>query len=149
MDVSIRRVAVPGELRDDVAAVLDELDDVCIGWSYPKRDRYWWLAIVGGYAVGFAGLEIWEDENTGFLCRAGVHPSYRGLRIQRRLIHARLRQARRLGLERCVTYTVADNPMSMNSLIRAGFRIYQPQHAWVGRNMIYFFKKTQTNQHVA
>ena len=105
-----------------------------------KPDRgHWWIAYAAdGKPVAFAGLVRsikWTD--TGYLCRAGVLDGYTGHGLQKRLIVARIKQARKLGWNWCITDTT-NNPASANSLINAGFKIYTPGQPWSFRNAIYW-----------
>lgn len=105
-----------------------------------KPDRgHWWIAYAAdGKPVAFAGLVRsikWTD--TGYLCRAGVLDGYTGHGLQKRLIVARTKQARKLGWNWCITDTT-NNPASANSLINAGFKIYTPGQPWSFRNAIYW-----------
>lgn len=111
-----------------------------------KTDRgHWWIAYAeDGKPVGFAGIvrsTRWTD--TGYLCRAGVLDGFTGHGLQKRLIDARLRQAKKLGWNWCITDTT-DNPASSNSLISCGFRIYTPSNPWSFKNAIYW--KCKVNQ---
>lgn len=94
----------------------------------------WWVAEepAAGLLAGFAGMHFNHqgDPLTAYLCLAGVLPEYRGQGIQRRLIQARLRKARVLGLRRVVTDTIPDNPASINSLVSCGFRAFSPAVPW-------------------
>jgi GNAT superfamily N-acetyltransferase len=110
-----------------------------------KPDRgHWWIAYAAdGKPVAFAGLVRsikWTD--TGYLCRAGVLDDYTGHGLQKRLIIARVKQARKLGWNWCITDTT-NNPASANSLINAGFKIYTPGQPWSFRNAIYWKYKVQ------
>ena len=105
-----------------------------------KPDRgHWWIAYTeDGKPVDFAGIVRsikWTD--TGYLCRAGVLDGFTGHGLQKRLIYARLRQARKLGWAWVITDTT-NNPPSSNSLINAGFKIYKPRSPWGPRNAIYW-----------
>ena len=111
-----------------------------------KTDRgHWWIAYAeDGKPVGFAGIvrsTRWTD--TGYLCRAGVLDGFTGHGLQKRLIDARLRQAKKLGWNWCITDTT-DNPASSNSLISCGFKIYTPSNPWSFKNAIYW--KCKVNQ---
>ena len=111
-----------------------------------KTDRgHWWIAYAeDGKPVGFAGIvrsTRWTD--TGYLCRAGVLDGFTGHGLQKRLIDARLRQARKLGWNWCITDTT-DNPASSNSLISCGFKLYTPSNPWSFKNALYW--KYKVNQ---
>ena len=110
----------------------------------PTRGHWWIVYAECGKPVGFAGLVRsikWTD--TGYLCRAGVLDSFTGNGLQLRLIKARLAQAKKLGWNWCITDTT-NNPASSNSLINAGFKIYNPANKWSFRNAIYW--KYKVNQ---
>jgi GNAT superfamily N-acetyltransferase len=111
---------------------------------------YWWLVydrytlarrgFMPSNPMGFCGLTITLADNTmGYLKRAGVLKAYRGNGLQKRLITVREKKARRLGLTRMVTDTT-DNPSSANSLIRAGYKIFEPEERWAFKNSIYWRK---------
>ena len=111
-----------------------------------KTDRgHWWIAYAeDGKPVGFAGLvrsTRWSD--TGYFCRAGVLDGFTGHGLQKRLIKARLAQAKRLGWNWCITDTT-DNPASSNSLIACGFKLYTPANPWSFKNALYW--KYKVNQ---
>ena len=112
---------------------------------YEPTRGHWWIAYAEcGKPVAFAGLvrsTKWTD--TGYLCRAGVLDGFTGNGLQRRLIKARLAQAKRLGWNWCITDTT-NNPASSNSLNNAGFKIYTPANKWSFRNAIYW--KYKVNQ---
>lgn len=100
----------------------------------------WWIAYLDGEPVGFAVSEDYTKEIT-YLSRSGVLAKAAGLGIQKRLIKAREQHAKRQGKTLVITYTLIDNPKSVNSLIAKGYRLYQPQYAWVGRKVLYWQKK--------
>ena len=112
----------------------DELPDFEIGW--------WWIAYDEKKSpIGFAGLyPSVQWAKTGYLCRAGGVESARGKGVQKALIKARLRFARKLGYEWLVTDT-RRNPASSNALISCGFKLYEPSSPWGFRNSLYFRQK--------
>jgi GNAT superfamily N-acetyltransferase len=133
--MKLRRVALQ-KWRD----VLVDLHKQCFPSDHePDWGRGdWWLVFdPAGVPVAFAGgyrsVTGWY-----YLCRAGVLPRARGKGLQRRLIHARLRQGRKLGLPYAFTYTVFDNLESSNNLIRTGFRLYTPRWRWGGKRSLYW-----------
>jgi GNAT superfamily N-acetyltransferase len=136
--------------RDDLIELHDlTFFDPMIRPDLPRG--YWWLvydeASFGTYnrikphvAIGFCGLtHTLTDPNTGYLKRAGVLRDYRGQGLQRRMITVRERKARRLGLTTMLTDTT-DNPASANSLIRAGYKIFEPAYRWAFNHSIYWKK---------
>lgn len=106
----------------------DVPSDTSVGW--------WWVALDGDLPVAFAGLvPSRQVPDAGYLCRAGVLPSHRGRGLQKRLLRARERKAKKLHLVALVSDTY-DNPPSSNNLIAAGFRQYEPplRYGAVGTN---------------
>jgi ribosomal protein S18 acetylase RimI-like enzyme len=65
--------------------------------------------------------------NYGFHYRAGVMPSARGKGLQVEMLALREHDMREKGMEYAVTYTDADGHYSMNNLIKAGYKTYNPQ----------------------
>jgi GNAT superfamily N-acetyltransferase len=104
---------------------------------------YWWLVYESEapkLPIGFCGLtEALATPGTAYLKRAGVLRAYRGQGLQRRMITVRERKARRLGIAYMLTDTT-DNPASANSLIRAGYRIFEPAYRWAFNHSIYWRK---------
>lgn len=111
---------------------------------------YWWLAYdkaqwanysTPANPVAFCGLtHALSTPGTGYLKRAGVLKAYRGQGLQKRLITVRERKARKLGLDTMVTDTT-DNPASSNSLIGAGYRLFEPAYRWAFKNSLYWRKQ--------
>ena len=106
---------------------------------YKPDHGHWWVAYTEAEKpVAFGGLVrsmVWTD--TGYLCRSGVLDEYTGHGLQKRLIQARIKQAKKLGWNWVITDTT-DNPASANSLINSGFKIYTPGNPWSFRNANYW-----------
>ena len=106
---------------------------------YDTNYGYWWIVYdAHNLPCAFAGLVSsvrWL--HTGYLCRAGVLSSHRGQGVQKRLIRARVRQARALGWKWLITDT-HDNPASSNSLIACGFKLYEPSKPWGAIGTLYW-----------
>jgi GNAT superfamily N-acetyltransferase len=96
-----------------------------------------WVLWDGPTPAGFCSAVHLVRDNTVFLSSAGVFAPYQGRGLQRRLIQARLRWARRLGATTAVTYVRHSNPVSLVNLLRTGFQIYSPQVNWAGRDVWY------------
>ena len=105
----------------------------------PVDCGHWWVAFTeSGKPVAFAGLvRSAQWVNAGYLCRAGVLRTYNGHGLQKKLIQARIRQARKLNWEWLITDTT-DNPASSNSLISMGFKLYEPSNPWAYKNSLYW-----------
>ena len=106
---------------------------------YETNSGFWWIVYDSiNLPCAFAGLVPsvrWAD--TGYLCRAGVLPSHRGQGVQKRLIRARVRQARALGWRWIITDTY-ENPASSNSLIACGFKLFEPTKPWGATGTLYW-----------
>jgi len=129
--------------KNSVQCKLSELQNICLPSDKPYDTNYgsWWIATKDGEDVGFAGLVrtvSWND--CGYLCRAGVIPSARGQRLQKKLIYVRIRQAKALGWNWLVTDT-RFNPASANSLIACGFKMFQPSKPWGCKDTLYWRRK--------
>lgn len=124
MTYTVRKV----ELTAEMVQTLYALDRRTFPGDAPVtfQGTYWWLAEdADGAAVGFAGLAH-AYEGRGFLHRVGVLPEHRGNGLQKRLIRARERGGRGLGMVRLITYTSRTNSASLNSLVSCGYRFYNP-----------------------
>lgn len=121
--ISVRLVGKPGALDEEMRHLINALDATCFPQDklFNKDACFWWIVYVNGVAMGFAGLRP-EDES-GFLCRAGVCTKASGLGLQRKLIDARMRYAKRVGMKKVETYVADWNFKSIANLIRAGLRI--------------------------
>ncbi len=137
--ISIRRVPLDSDLLPDIL----QLDRETLPEAKPALNTDWWGAYWGHFddLVAYAGGRALPS-GAYFLSRAGVLESHRGQRLQLKLIRARVRFARAQGFPRIVTYTVPHNAPhnapSMNSLIHAGFRTYDPDVYWAGESVVYW-----------
>lgn len=113
-------------------------------FDYTKDDpvviegHLWWVIYDGKTPIAYAGAKYLPHEKVVYLSRAGVLDGYRGKHLQRRLIRARVRWARKIGATQAITYTVVTNPASSNNLIKCGFVTYIPAWKWGGRSAIYW-----------
>jgi len=120
---------------------LSVLQKKCLPFDTPYDTNYgyWWIVYDSSdMPCAFAGLVRsvrWLD--TGYLCRAGVLPSHRGRGAQKRLIRARIRQARALGWNWLITDTY-HNPVSSNNLITTGFTLFEPSKPWGADGTLYW-----------
>lgn len=123
---------------DDID-LIRELDEIC----FPLDDRspvecpktHWWVIedTSTKLPAAYAGAYTWAcaGERALVLSRAGVLPEYRGRGLQRRLLLARERYARREGAPEIWTYTSHRNIASNNNLMAAGYRLWMPAQ-WGG-----------------
>jgi GNAT superfamily N-acetyltransferase len=123
-------------------ALIREMQATCLPNAprYPFEDAYWWIVEEDGQCVAFAGYspsKQWAD--TIYLCRSGVIPEAQGRGLQKKLIRARLRHAKKNGARWAITDT-RHNPASANSLIACGFRMYTPKHPWSFADACYWIK---------
>jgi len=129
------------ELDLDTLQTLAELDKTC----FPADAQVvfggtrWWVVECVGEPVAYGGLEH-LPEDRGFLCRVGVLRAHRRKGLHRRLIRARERGARALGMKRLVTYTDKDNVSSSNNLIKCGYQLYRPEGEWGALNGLYWWR---------
>lgn len=126
---------------DEVATELRTLHDATFGDTAPQiipEEGWWWVVYVyvspfirgAKVAVAFAGLDrsaAYTD--CVYLSRSGVMPQHRGNNLQVRLIRAREAFAKKHGFAACITDTT-NNVASANSLIRAGYKLYNPSVPW-------------------
>ena len=136
--MKIKRVDVRcSEIQND----LGMLQEKCLpeDTPYDTNYGYWWIVYDAlNLPCAFAGLvRSVRWTNVGYLCRAGVLPGHRGRGVQKRLIRARIRQAKALGWDYLITDTYL-NPASSNSLIACGFKLYEPLKPWGVKETLYW-----------
>jgi len=129
--------------KESVQLRLSALQKICLPYDQPLDTNFgsWWIASKDGRDIGFAGLVrsvSWTD--CGYLCRAGVVPTHRGQGLQKKFIYVRIRQAKALGWKWLISDTT-ENPASANSLIRCGFKMFEPSKPWGFKNTLYWRKK--------
>lgn len=114
--------------------LLKSLHKTIFGNTAPLYDftkGYWWIAWEGKVAVGFCGLTHARSRpDTGYLARVGVLQEHRCKGLHKRFIRVRERHARRINLTHIITDTTSYNIRSFNNLIKAGYRIYEPEERW-------------------
>jgi GNAT superfamily N-acetyltransferase len=88
----------------------------------------------------FAGvIPSTRADNAGYFSRVGVLRKHCGHGLQLRMMRAIEARARAYGWS-CVVSDTTDNIASANNFIRAGYRLYQPQHPWAWPNTLYWRK---------
>jgi GNAT superfamily N-acetyltransferase len=101
---------------------------------------HWWLAFEEALPIAFAGVVPSTHAcNAGYFARVGVLRKHCGRGLQLRLMRAMESRARNNGWS-CVVSDTTDNIASANNFIRAGYRLYQPQHPWAWPNTLYWRK---------
>jgi GNAT superfamily N-acetyltransferase len=107
----------------------------------PEFDHgHWWLAFQEALPIAFAGVVPSTHAcNAGYFARVGVLRKHSGRGLQLRLMRAMELRARNNGWN-CVVSDTTDNIASANNFIRAGYRLYQPQHPWAWPNTLYWRK---------
>jgi GNAT superfamily N-acetyltransferase len=111
---------------------------------YPITKGYWYVVYTqNSEAVGFGGIvpsSRWAD--TMYLCRAGITRAHQGRGLQKRLLRARIRKAKTLGMNWVITDT-NQNPASANNLISIGFRMFEPSEPWGFKTALYWKYRIQ------
>ena len=107
----------------------------------PEFDHgHWWLVFREALPIGFAGVvPSTHAYNAGYFTRVGVVRKHCGQGLQLRLMRAMESRVRRNGWSFVVSDTT-DNVASANNFIRAGYRLYRPQHPWAWPNTLYWRK---------
>ena len=123
--------------------VLNKLQKECLPGDsiYNVSNGWWWVIYDNDIPIGFCGVSPssrWLD--CCYLCRAGVVRSFRGRGLQKKLIRAREKMARKLGFAWAISDTYY-NPASSNSLISCGYKLYEPLHPWGAKGTLYWRKK--------
>lgn len=138
MQYTVRRVD-PTDPK--IAATLVGMQAFCLpGDTVYYPDNGWWFLVFdeSKAPVGFAGMVPslqWKD--AVYFCRAGVLETHRGHGLQKRLIHARINHARKLGYKWAISNTY-ENPPSINSMVNCGFRAYTPSKPWCAEGTCYW-----------
>lgn len=100
------------------------------------ENREWWVAVNNkNEIVAYCGSIY--TQGICIFNRAWVSPKMRGKGTQKKMIRLRLKRAREIS-RIAITYTTPDNYNSVNNLISCGFKLYGPEYAYGGRQMLYF-----------
>ena len=101
-------------------------------------NREWWVLLnTRGHIVAYCG-SIYASGICIFI-RAWVKKTYRGKGLQKKLIDIRFKAAKKNSIV-AITYTIKNNCASINNLVSKGFRIYLPEYAYGGNEMLYWKK---------
>lgn len=102
-------------------------------------NREWWVFLDEKGRIGAYCGSIYAN-NICILIRAWVKKQYRGKGLQKKLIKIRIKSALKNDCHTVITYTTKDNYPSSNNLISQGFKLYFPQYAYGGNEMLYWTK---------
>ena len=105
-----------------------------------QDNREWWVMIDNMSRIAAYCGSIYS-EGICILIRAWVKKSYRGRGLQKKLINTRIKAAKKNKCYTVITYTTKDNCPSVNNLISNRFKLYFPQYAYGGNEMLYWSKK--------
>ena len=119
--------------------LMKDMSDRMLGKGvWHRRDKEaFWVLWRGNKPAGFCSVADIGDR-TAYFTAAAIEPWARGGNLQRRMIRVRLQWARRNNLKTAITYTVPKNYPSIVNLIRSGFKFYDPEYAWAGKEMLYY-----------
>lgn len=106
-----------------------------------RADACWLGVDRAGVPVAMACVRGITSQATAYLSLSAVLPSHRGHGLQLRLVQTRIRWARELRFAWLVTYTAEKNLPSANTLIRAGFKLYQPAEPWGLAHAMYWRRR--------
>jgi len=99
----------------------------------------WWIVTCDGKEAAYAGMvPSVRFHRAGYLIAAAVLPAYRGHGLHKRLVKARIKQARAYGWTQLFTETINDNAHSANNLIECGFRQFKPDTPWGSPYAVYW-----------
>ena len=127
---------LPPGLKKELKAI----DKKLFGDSEPIvfKDTDWVFitAPESGDIFAYGAIRNYSDYH--YLSRCGVVGAYQGNGLQKELIKSRIALAKTSGNLPVITYTMHNNPASMNSLIACGFKTYRPGNKWAGKEMVYW-----------
>jgi len=138
----LRKIYSQGKiLNAELYDALQYLDREVVfrGCNNEFKDNRDWLVIcdIKGQIVAYCG--VLASEKVAIFVRAWVRKKYRGKGYQRKMIKARIAAVKK-SCNVVITYTMPDNVVSSNNLIRCGFKMYTPEYAYAGREMLYWKK---------
>lgn len=116
----------------------------------PLKDHHlengcWWLVYPddSNKIVGFAGMVPFTPfARYGYLKRAAILPDHRGRGLQKLLLEYREMAARdSTDWTTLVSSTHISNIASSNNFISAGYKLFEPERPWEGKDNIYWIKE--------
>lgn len=104
-----------------------------------KINREWWVILNdANKIIAYCGSIY--TEGICIYIRAWVRKDNRGKGLQKKLINIRYKAALKRS-RTVITYTTKDNYPSANNLISQGFKLYFPEYAYGGKEMLYWIKQ--------
>lgn len=104
-----------------------------------KINREWWVILNdANKIIAYCGSIY--TEGICIYIRAWVRKDNRGKGLQKKLINIRYKAALK-NSRTVITYTTKDNYPSANNLISQGFKLYFPEYAYGGKEMLYWIKQ--------
>ena len=104
-----------------------------------KINREWWVILNdASKIIAYCGSIY--TEGICIYIRAWVRKDNRGKGLQKKLINIRYKAALK-NSRTVITYTTKDNYPSANNLISQGFKLYFPEYAYGGKEMLYWIKQ--------
>jgi hypothetical protein len=101
-------------------------------------NREWWVILNdANKIIAYCGSIY--TEGICIYIRAWVRKDNRGKGLQKKLINIRYKAALK-NSHTVITYTTKDNYPSANNLISQGFKLYFPEYAYGGKEMLYWIK---------
>jgi len=104
-----------------------------------KINREWWVILNdANKIIAYCGSIY--TEGICIYISAWVRKDNRGKGLQKKLINIRYKAALK-NSRTVITYTTKDNYPSANNLISQGFKLYFPEYAYGGKEMLYWIKQ--------
>lgn len=104
-------------------------------------DMATWFVKWRGYVVGFCSCKVLKG-GTLYLTRAAIEYDHRLKGLHKRMLRVRENYGRKMGCTEAITYVAKDNISSILGLAKAGYKLYDPEYAYVGRDEYYYFIKS-------
>ena len=98
-----------------------------------------WIIWHNKTPVGFCTMRM-LTHRIAYMDRAGILEEHRGKGLHKKLLRVRESYARRQNYKEIITYTVSDNFDSLFTLVRHGYKKYDPEYAYAGRTCHYVIK---------
>lgn len=144
---TIENVIRPGMEKaafDSYAEIIGKLNAKIFPGDVPAKiegEQFWWLAKCDGRPVGFLGLEVLGGKKPlSHIYRGGVLKAHEGHGLYKRMIRACVVRAKLCDASKVITYTMVHNSLSINGLIRCGFRSVDPPFRYAGSKDVCYWE---------